>query len=288
MKKSGLILSLLLACLYRSPAQVTVEVTLDQEEFLPGEVLPVVARITNRSGETLRLGGEADWLMFVVEAEGGRLVHRTGDVPVVEPFTLESSMRAIKRVDIAPYFSLLKPGRYSIVAQVRLKDWNRQISSQRKSFNIIEGANLWEQEVGVPRPAGATNEVPEVRKYALQQANYLRSHLMLYLRLTDGVGKLNKVLRIGPMLSFGQPQPQVDKVSNLHVLYQNGPHSFSYTVIDPNGNIIGRQSYEYTSRPRLQADPDGNFAVVGGQRRLSSDDIPPTNLVETNAPPSAP
>jgi hypothetical protein len=275
MKKIGLLLVLLLASLSRLSAQVTVEVTLDQDQFLPGESLPVTVRITNRSGQTLRLGNDPHWLTFAVESHNDFIIVKTGKVPVLGAFTLDSSMRAIKRVDLAPYFDMTKPGRYTVIATVTIKAWNQQISSDPKAFDVIQGANIWEQQIGVPVPAGATNRTPDVRTYALQQANYLRKRLMLYVRLTDATGKINKVFPIGPMLSFGQPEPQVDRMSNLHVLYQDGPRSFSYTVINPDGDLILHQTFGYTTRPRLTADGDGNITVVGGLRQVKSDDVPP-------------
>ncbi len=288
MKRSGLLLGVLLASLWQLPAQVKLDIALDQDQFLPGERLPAKVRITNRSGQTLHLGGDGDWLRLSVESRDGSLVLKTGEVPVIGEFDLVSSKRAIVPVDLAPYFNLTKPGRYSITATVTLKEWNRQITSEPKPFDIIEGAKLWEQEIGVPKTAETTNSSPEVRKYTLQEANYLRKNLMLYLRLTDGSGKLNKVFPIGPMLSFGAPEPQVDKSSNLHVLYQNGPHSFNYTIIDPEGNVIGRQTYNYTTRPRLHVDENGNLSVSGGQRRVTAEDMPPPKSTDTNATGSAP
>lgn len=288
MKKFGLLLGVLFAAIASSSAQVTVEVTLMQDQFLPGESLPVEVRITNRSGQTLHLGSDPGWLTFSVQSSQGHPVVEQGQVPVLGAFTLSSSMRAIKRVNVAPYFNLLKPGHYSIVANVAIPHWSEQISSKPKSFDIVEAARLWEQEVGVPNPPGITNQAPQVRIYTLQQANYLRRNLMLYLRVTDNSGKIYKEIPIGPMLSFGQPEPQVDRLSNLHVLYQNGPHSFSYTVYDPNGHLIRRQTYTYTTRPRLVADGDGDVSVVGGTRRVMADDVPPPKVADSNGKTTAP
>ena len=53
--------------LFRASAQVTVDVLLDQEQYLPNEAMPVAVRITNRSGQPLHLGAEADWLTFSVQ-----------------------------------------------------------------------------------------------------------------------------------------------------------------------------------------------------------------------------
>jgi hypothetical protein len=234
MKPTGLWLGTLFATVCCSTAQVTVEVALDQEQFLPGEALPANVRITNRSGQTLQLGRDADWLTFSVVSRENHVVLKTGEPLVVGEFALESSKRAIKQVDLAPCFNLVRPGRYEITATVTVKDWGRQISSQPKSFDVIQGAKLWEREVGVPRSSQGSSEQPEIRRYALQQANYLK-RLMLYLQISDGAGKINKVFPIGPMLSFGQPEAQVDGRSNLHILYQNGPRSFHYMIFKPDG-----------------------------------------------------
>ena len=278
MKVAGLCLILLAVALAPVSAQVTVTATLEQDQFLPGEALRVAVRITNRSGETLHLGSEPDWLTFSVESKDHEeVVPKLGDVPVQGEFTLESSRVATKRVDLAPYYQISHVGRYAIRAIVRIKDWKIQITSPPQSFDIIDGAKLWEQEVGVPGTATAANPIPEVRKFILQQANYLRSELRLYVRLTDASGtKTFRVFSVGPMVSFGRPEPQVDKFSNLHLLYQDGPHTFNYTVVNPDGKIIVHHVYEYLeTRPRLQPDGSGSIVVIGGVRRITPNDVPP-------------
>src|SRR5262249_24598012 len=150
------------------------------------------------------------------------------DAPVKGEFTLDSSRTATKRVDLAPYFSLDRQGRYAVQAIVKIKQWDHVVTSSPRSFNIIQGANMWETEFGVPRAAGATNDTPEVRKYILQQANYLKGRIRLYLRLTDQTGaRTIRVFPIGSLVSLSRPEPQLDKASNLHVLYANGPHTYS-------------------------------------------------------------
>jgi hypothetical protein len=286
-KVSRLWSGLLAASLVSASAQVTVEVTQEQEQFLEGEALPIAVRIINRSGQPLHLGAEADWLTFSVESRDGSVVSRNGDAPVLGEFLLESSKAGIKRLDLQPYFAISQPGRYAITATVHIKEWGQDISSRPRNFDIIEGAKLWEQEIGVPR-TGASGP-PEVRKYILQQANYIKGHLRLYLRVTDAYGKALRVFAIGPMVSFGRPDPpQVDRFSNLHVIYQNGPSSFSYTVFNPDGELVTRQVYDYiNTRPRLFANEDGDINVKGGSRRLTANDVPAPKSdddEETSAP----
>lgn len=276
MKNFNAILGLLLAPLVQLSAQVTVEVKLEQEQFLPGEALPVTVKIRNRSGQTLRMGREANWLMFSVESRDGFVVTKSGESPVLGEFTLESSQVATKKVDLAPYFALTRPGRYSVIATVRIREWDGQASSAPQSFDIINGAKLWSQEFGVPPAAGTTNQPPEIRRYTLQQANYLREQLRLYLLLTgESESRILKVVSIGPLVGLSQPEPRVDQRSRLHLLYQNGARTFSYTVINPDGEIIVRQTHEYIgSRPRLQTGKDGNISVIGGARRVTGNDLP--------------
>jgi hypothetical protein len=264
------------------PAQVTVEVLTSQDEFLEGEAMPVGVRIGNISGQTLKLGGETNWLTFTIEARDGMAVPKNGTVPVKGEFTIDSSSRATVHVDLAPYFQVPQPGHYKVTATINIPAWKRQIISDARGFDIIQGARIWEQDFGVPKAPGDTNPVPEMRKYALQEANYLRSRLTLYAQVTDESGKVRKVIAIGPMISFGQPVPQVDRMSNLHVLYQNGPNTFSYNVINPDGTIILRRTYDYTTRPRLTTGDDGSVSVTGGSRRVTRDDIPPPKTLGEN------
>src|SRR6516164_11687340 len=81
-KNAGILLSvLLLASVGRLSAQVTVEILTDQDEFLPGEAIPVIARITNRSGQTLTFAHDKDWLKFSVQAHEGYVAMTKNDLP---------------------------------------------------------------------------------------------------------------------------------------------------------------------------------------------------------------
>ena len=273
MKKHWLWLLCLGASLCGATAQVKVEVTFPQDGFVQGESVMAAVRITNRSGQKLRLGGDDDWLTFAVESRSGFIVAKLGEVPVRGEFELDSSQVATKRVDLAPFFTLSQPVRYSATATVKIKSWDREVTSAAKSFDVVRGHIVWEQEFGVPTPAGG---LPAVRRYVLEQANYLQSQKRLYLRLTDSSGlRAFRVFPIGQMVSFSKPEGQVDKWSVLHVLFADGPHSFSYTVFNPEGDLLLRQTYDYVaSRPRLKIDEEGKISVTGGVRRLTVADVP--------------
>jgi hypothetical protein len=257
-------------------AQLKVEILQKQEQFLPGEELHVSVRVINRSGQVLTLGTTEDWLTFSVESRDGSVVQRLSDPPVLDEFKLESSQMATKQVNLEPHFGLTTPGRYRVVATVRVPGWGNEVNSAPKFFDIIEGSRLWAQDVGLPKSAGSTNAVPETRRYTLQQANYLKGRIRLYLRVTDPVsGRLFRLLPIGSLVSFSRPEPQVDKQSRLHLLYQNGPHTFLYAVFSTEGDLILRRTYELVdSRPRLRPDEEGHVVVMGGTMVPNDSDFP--------------
>ena len=266
------IIVILLLSLVAGTAQVTVDIMLDQDQYLSDESLPVKVRITNRSGRALKLGATEDWLNFTVENREGHNVARFGDLPVKEEFTVESSMVATRTVNITPFFNIGMPGRYTVSAEMKIPEWNQQVSSKPRNFSVARGAPLWEQIVGLP---GTGSAAPELRKYVLQQANV--KHLTLYVRITDeSEQKTFKLLPVGQMVSFSRPEPQVDKESNLHLLFQSGARSFIYAVVTPAGEMILRQRHDYAgTRPTLRSGEDGRIGVAGGQRFFSRDDVPP-------------
>ena len=278
MKLFFLALGLAISVSLRAPAQVAVEVVLEQEQFLPSESMPVAVRIKNRSGQPLHLGAEANWLTFDVEGADGLIVLKNAEVPVVGEFELNSSQVATKRVDLAPYFGMTQPGRYHVTATVRVKAWGTEIASPVKNFDVITGARIWSQDFGMPPSAGATNRPPEVRKYTLQKANYLRAQLRLYVEVSDATeSRVFKVVNIGKTVSFSTPEIQLDRLSNLHVMWQSGAAHFTYAVVSPEGALLRQEVYDYASsgpRPRLSMADDGTVTVYGGVRRVQPEPMP--------------
>jgi hypothetical protein len=101
--------------------------------------------------------------------------------------------------------------------------------------------------------------------------------------------KVFRVFPIGPLVSFSQPEAQVDRTSYLHVLFQTGARSFLFQAINPDGEVVLRQSYDYTaSRPVLRANDEGRIFVAGGARRLTASDIPPSLTSTQPAAPASP
>jgi hypothetical protein len=160
-----------------------------------------------------------------------------------------------------------------VTATVNIPQWQKALRTESREFDIIRGTKLWEQDFGMPQ---ASDSAPEVRKYALLQASHL-DKLKLYFRLSDSSeNQTFRIFPIGQMVSLSKPNPQLDKYSNLHILYQFGARSFSYSVINPDGLIIAKETHELsTTKPTLRADQDGRIRVVGGVRHVMASDLPP-------------
>lgn len=268
---------------------VSVELFFDQQYFLPNEALVVKVRVTNYSGQTLYLGKDDDWLSFSIEGRKDHIVSRLAPVAAAGEYTLESSRTGTKAVDLAPHFDLSRPGHYKVTASVKIPQWQQVVQSEPKGFDIITGSKLWEQEFGIPQSERPATERPEMRRYTLVQMSQ-QKQIMLYFRLSDATDtKVFRIYPIGPMVSFSKPDPQLDKFSNLHILYQISAKTFSYSVINPDGLLIARETYDYAeTRPKLRADEIGRITVAGGVRRITSSDVPPpvtsTTPLDAGAP----
>ncbi|MDD9867493.1 MAG: hypothetical protein OXS32_14205, partial [Verrucomicrobiales bacterium] len=232
-------------------------------------------KIVNFSGQTLVFGEDNNWLQFEIETETGEVVTPIAEPPKVEGrFTVESSIRATKRIDLAPYYALEKAGNYKLIAKVYVKQWKRSLPVKPVKFTVSNGSILWHRTFGLPVKEGEPAGQPKQRRYVLQQAKNLRM-MTLYARVDDGPGaRVHRVFPVCPMVAFNDPTAQVDPTGNLHILCQSGARTYNYTVLDPDGKIRIRHHYQIVgSRPRLNFK-DGKIHVAGGLKLLRPDDIP--------------
>lgn len=279
--KNFAVMLLLLCGAFNASAQVTVELLFDQEQYLPHESLVARVRIANSSGVTLTLGDQPGWLHFQVEPDDGGYAKETNPPNIMETFVLESSKTATVRVDLSKSYDLTKVGRYKVLATVRIPALGSNFASNNRTFSISRGNKIWEQTFGVRGDSSEGADArPEIRQYQLVQAN-LRDELRLYVRVTDERENDLRVVPIGPLVSFSRPEPQLDRWSNLHLLYQNGARNFTYTALNPEGQMIARETHLNTdSRPVLFANDEGRISVKGGVRKKTRHDLPPLDETE--------
>lgn len=259
------------------PGGLTATLELDQQQYLPDEDLLLKITILNRSGQPVVLGATKDWLTVEVNGENQNVVPKNGEMPVLGPFTLLSGQTVTREFNPAPYFDCRKPDRYSLGATLKVPQWKKEIPCKPILFIVAEGlplTDLGDLTVGLPPPPGVTNTASETRRYSLLKVSY-PDQMKLYFRLTDGGGRTLRVFPLARTVSFGDPEAQIDRANNLHVLFQTGAHTFAYCVIDARGDVLVRQVHEYTnSRPKLHLGDNGMIFVGGGRRLVTLDDIP--------------
>jgi hypothetical protein len=280
MRKLAMVLVLLSASMHYAQGQpngVTAVLQLGQDQYLPDEDVVLKVLIANRSGQPIVLGTGKQWITFSVVGEHEYVVPKQGEMPVQSPFTLLSGQEVTREFNPTPYFGFRQPGRYTVGATLKIPQWKQEIACKPVAFTVSDGTplpHLGDLTFGVPPPPGVTNVSPEVRRYSLLKASDL-TELKLYFRLTDKNGRTLRVFPLARMLSFSDPEAQIDRANNLHVLLQTGAQTFTYSVLDPNGNLLARQFHEYTrTRPSLHVNDDGQIIVAGGRRLLTWEDIP--------------
>jgi len=112
----------------------------------------------------------------------------------------------------------------------------------------------------------------------------------MYVMVTDrSESRVFKVAAIGPMVSFSQPEEELDQSSNLHLIYQSGAKTFTYSVVNPDGEITRQEIYDYLdARPRLGMNQAGDIVVNGGVRRIKPGELPAVKLPDEMPLPAKP
>lgn len=256
-------------------AQISVETVVDKQYYLPGEAIVVGVKVANFSGQTIHLGSDPQWIDLTLETKNGYIIPTLNPISVPGEFEVESTTAATRRFSITPFFDVTRIGHYILTTRIRIAAWNQTFTAEPVDIEILGGVRLWTREFGVPAGPDQTT-APEVRKYVLIQT--LRQNQMkLWLSIFNAdETKIVNTLPVSKMVSFSDPDPQLDQSSNLHLLVQNGRISFKYTVINPEGRVLIRQTYLYgqDGKPRLRFGPGGIVAVANGIRQPNPDDIP--------------
>jgi hypothetical protein len=80
-----------------------------------------------------------------------------------------------------------------------------------------------------------------------------------------------------------EPQAQLDRENQLHILHCAAPRSWAYTRIGLNGQVLARSSFlEAKTRPKLFHSADGEVVVKGG---MAQEIAPPGPAATTGAVP---
>jgi hypothetical protein len=266
---------------------LVVETLVEEQYYLPGEKVKIGVKISNYSGQTVELGDDTQWLSLSVARGDGYILPRKSAVSVPGTFKIETGMAATRRFEIDPFFELNTPGSYTVSATVRVPEWKFSADSRTVPLHIQRGAQLWGRQFGVPKKKGDPAGAPEVRRYGIIKTRR-EGKLRLFVTVTDSDQFKNLgAIPVASLIGFSEPQPQLDKENNLHVLVQSGKDTFTYAVVDPDCKLVGTETYKLSgARPSLTFNSKGEIVVKNGVRHLRQGDIPFKEKLDASAVPA--
>ena len=152
------------------------------------------------------------------------------------PLKIEAGQRVTRQIDLAPLYPVHDFGAYHVRTHVYFADLGKFFYSGTGVFEVTDARPIWQQTVGIPTGVAAAGDV---RTYSLL-TNRFPDHTSLYVRVQDkDTGVVYATYSLGRAISFEQPQAEIDRANQLHVLHCAAPHAWSYSRIGLNGATAG-------------------------------------------------
>ena len=264
--KFRLVLPIACVFLYAAAArgQVQVDLKFKRLQYIAYEPVIVTVAITNLAGREIELRDSdgQSWLGFEITGNDGQSISPVKMEPAQPPLKIEAGQRVTRQIDLAPLYPVQDFGAYHVRTNVYFADLGKFFYSRAGVFEVTDARPIWQQTVGIPSGGAAAGEV---RTYSLL-TNRFPDHTSLYVRVQDkDTGIVYATYSLGRTITFEQPQAEIDRANQLHVLHCAAPRAWSYSRIGLNGELLAHSSYmEARGRPRLVHAGDGEVAVRGG------------------------
>ena len=255
----SLVFSALFLVALPAQGQIQVDLTFKRLQYIAFEPVIATVRITNMAGRDilLRDANDQPWHGFEVTTTEGRIL-----APLKEasesPLKIAAGTSVTRKINLMPLFPISDRGVYHVRANVFFADSNKFFYAPAKVFEVTTTRPIWERTVGDPSAGG-------VRTYSLMK-NRFPDHTSLYVRVEDKQNSLvYSTFSLGRVISFDEPQAELDCRNQLHVLRCSAPHVWSYSVIGLDGRLLKHSNYSETrNSPHLRRRADGMVTVVGG------------------------
>ena len=256
------------ACLFflvaRVEAQIQVDLRLKRLQHIAYEPVMATLGITNLAGRDVDLhhaDGQPWFGLEVTGSEGQPIAPVTTDNTQL-PLKIEAGKRVTQRINLASLYPVHDFGTYHVRAHVYFADLSKFFYSRTKVFEVTGARPIWQKTVGIPEGAPGPGSA---RTYSLL-TNRFPDHTSLYVRVEDkDSGIVYATYSLGRAIAFDEPQAELDRANQLHVLHCAAPRSWAYSRVGLNGELLARSSFmETKTRPRLFHVADGAVAMRGG------------------------
>ena len=245
-------------------AQIQVDLKFKRLQYIAYEPVIATIAITNLAGRDIELR-DADgqsWLGFEITGSEEQPVGPLSAATREPPLRIQAGQRVTREINLTPLYPVHEYGTYHVRTNIYFGDLGKFFYSAPRVFEVTDARPMWQQTVGVPDGAGASGDV---RTYSLM-TNRFPDHTSLYVRVQDkDTGVVYATYSLGRTIALEQPQAEIDRANQLHVLHCAAPRAWSYARIGLNGELLTHSSFmETKTRPHLVHSGNGEIAVHGG------------------------
>src|SRR5881409_531732 len=248
----------------RGEAQIQVDLKFKRLQYIAYEPVVATLAITNLAGRDVDLH-DADgqsWFGFELTGSEGQPIPPIATDNTQPPLKIEAGQKVTQRINLTPLYPVHDFGTYHVRAHIYFADLEKFFYSGTKVFEVTDARPIWQQTVGIPDGVSAPGNV---RTYSLL-TNRFPDHTSLYVRVQDkDSGTVYATYSLGRAIAFEEPQAEIDRANQLHVLHCAAPRAWSYSRIGLNGELLAHSSLMETNRrPRLVHSTNGDVNVHGG------------------------
>jgi hypothetical protein len=262
--KRGLLCTWVFLFAAAAEAQIQVDLKFKRLQYIAYEPVVATVAITNLAGRDIELrdGDGQSWLGFEVTGNEDQPIAPLNGENAQPPLKIETGQRVTRQIDLGPLYPVHDFGPYHVRTHVYFADLGKYFYSGTRVFEVTDARPIWQQTVGIPN--GVASPGTE-RTYSLL-TNRFPDHTSLYVRVQDkDTGVVYATYSLGRSIAFEQPQAEIDRANQLHVLHCAAPRAWSYSRIGLNGELLSHSSFmETNTRPRLVHAENGEVAVRGG------------------------
>jgi hypothetical protein len=261
-------LTLLIFLAAAAQAQIQVELKFKRLQYVAHEPVMATVKITNLAGRDVDLHDESGqrWFGFEINAGEGHVLGPLKQSAPEPALHVEAGKTVTRKINLTPLFPVQDLGAYHVRANVYFADLNKFFYSQAKVFQVADARPIWQKTVGIPDGIPGAGEV---RTYSLL-SNRFPDHTSLYVRVENkNSGVVYTTYSLGRVIAYDEPQAELDRANQLHVLHCAAPRSWAYSHIGLNGELLAHSTFmETRTRPRLRHAADGAITVSGGRLDL--------------------
>ena len=243
-------------------AQIQVDLKFKRLQYIAYEPVVATVAITNLAGRDIELH-DADgqsWLGFEITGSEEQPIGPLSAGNREPPLRIQAGQRVTRQINLTSLYPVHEYGAYHVRTNIYFSDLGKFFYSAPRVFEVTDARPIWQQTVGVPDGASG-----DVRTYSLM-TNRFPDHTSLYVRVQDkDSGVVYATFSLGRTISFEQPQAEIDRANQLHVLHCAAPRAWSYARVGLNGELLEHSSFmETKTRPHLVHSGGGEVAVRGG------------------------